>query len=266
MSPWSYISRSIIKAFLFIEKNILKCFYLDCYLSIDNGKLTSSLYDKRGDFNFPIVNFPFLSSNIPSAPAYGVYVSHLIRYARACSNYQVYMERGKVLTTKLLSQGYEKTKLVATLKKFYGRHHDLVNPSGWQFAELFLMFCQWRAISRFLKSRAYASTYISSFRPMGMVGEACLLSNAYYLRTPDYTLNSGVHVCWSEHSFGSHLVQWRETIQTNYQYPFDGRLVTITQAISEKKSFKYYIFIHVYSLGQGQITFRGKHFDCNVKL
>ena len=38
------------------------------------------------------------------------------------------MERGKVLTTKLLSQGYPKTKLVATLKKFCGRHHDLVNP------------------------------------------------------------------------------------------------------------------------------------------
>ena len=38
------------------------------------------------------------------------------------------MELGKVLTTKLLSQGYQKTKLVATLKKFYGRHHDLVNP------------------------------------------------------------------------------------------------------------------------------------------
>ena len=38
------------------------------------------------------------------------------------------MERGKVLTQKLLSQGYQKTKLVATLKKFYGRHHDLVSP------------------------------------------------------------------------------------------------------------------------------------------
>ena len=102
--------------------------YLDCYLYIDNGKLTTRLYDKRDDFNFPIVNFPFLSSNIPSAPAYGVYVSQSIRYARTCSNYQDFMERGKVLTTKLLSQGYQKTKLVATLMKFYGRHHDLVNP------------------------------------------------------------------------------------------------------------------------------------------
>ena len=51
-----------------------------------------------------------------------------IRYARACSNYQDFMERWKVLTTKLLSQEYQKTKLVATLMKFYGRHHDLVNP------------------------------------------------------------------------------------------------------------------------------------------
>ena len=58
------------------------------------------LYDKRDDFNFPILNFPFLNSNIPSAPAYGVYVSHLIRYARACPNYQDFMEHGKVLTTK----------------------------------------------------------------------------------------------------------------------------------------------------------------------
>ena len=104
--------------------------YLDCYLYIDNGKLTTRLYDKRVDFNFPIVNFPFLCSNIPSAPAYGVYVSQLIRYATTCSNYQDFMEREKVLTTKLLSQGYKKKKkkLVATLKKFYGRHHDLVNP------------------------------------------------------------------------------------------------------------------------------------------
>ena len=36
-----------------------------------------------------------------------------------------------------------------------------------------------------------------------MVGEACLPSNAYYPQTPDYTLCSGVHVCWSEHSDSS---------------------------------------------------------------
>ena len=38
------------------------------------------------------------------------------------------MERGKVLTTKLLSQRYQETKLVETLKNFFRRRHDLVNP------------------------------------------------------------------------------------------------------------------------------------------
>ena len=80
--------------------------FFDCYLYTDNGKLNIRLYDKLDDFNFPIVNFPFLSSNIPSAPTYNVYVSQLIRYARSCSNYQDFMEIGKVLTTRLLSQGY----------------------------------------------------------------------------------------------------------------------------------------------------------------
>ena len=84
--------------------------YLDCYLYIDNGKLATRLYYERDDFNFPIVNFPFLTSKSPSAPAYGVYVSQLIRFARACSNYQDLMERGKVLTTKLLIQGYQKNQ------------------------------------------------------------------------------------------------------------------------------------------------------------
>ena len=32
-----------------------------------------------------------------------------------------------MLTTRLLSHEYQKTKLVATLKKFFGRHHGLVN-------------------------------------------------------------------------------------------------------------------------------------------
>ena len=40
----------------------------------------------------------------------------------------------------------------------------------------------------------------SSFRPLGMAGEACLPSNAYYPQMPDHILYSGDHVCWSEHS------------------------------------------------------------------
>ena len=52
--------------------------YLDLLLSIgSDGQLHISIYDKQNDFNFHITNFPFLSNNIPSSPAYGVFISHL---------------------------------------------------------------------------------------------------------------------------------------------------------------------------------------------
>ena len=53
--------------------------YLDLTFTIEkDGKLSAKLYDKRDDFDFHIVNFPFLSSNIPSGPSYGVYISQFI--------------------------------------------------------------------------------------------------------------------------------------------------------------------------------------------
>ena len=113
--------------------------YLDLQLEYDSQKrLCLKLYDKRDDFNFPIVNFPFLSSNIPASPAYGVYVSQLIRYARASSDYGSFVYRGKLLTNKLLTQGYCKPRLIRTIKKFYGRHHDIVNKFGVSISKLVL--------------------------------------------------------------------------------------------------------------------------------
>ena len=63
---------------------------LDIHLEIDNeGQLRTKLYDKR---DFHIVNFPFICSNIPAAPTYGVSVSQLIRYSRTCGSYQDYLD------------------------------------------------------------------------------------------------------------------------------------------------------------------------------
>jgi hypothetical protein len=81
--------------------------------------------------NLPIVNFPFICSNIPAPPAYGVYISQLIRYSRACGTYQDFIDRGLLLTRKLLNQGFLLVKLQSSLRKIYGRHHDdLVDRYG----------------------------------------------------------------------------------------------------------------------------------------
>ena len=101
--------------------------YLDLLLSIGrDGQLHTSIYDKRDDFNFHITNFPFLSSNIPTSPAYGVFISQLMRYARACSSYGCFILRATRLSNTLLEQGYVKERLKSSLRKFYGRYGDLI--------------------------------------------------------------------------------------------------------------------------------------------
>jgi hypothetical protein len=105
--------------------------YLDIHLEIvSEGLLRTKLYDKRDDFNFPIVNFPFIYSNIPAAPAYGVYISQLIRYSRACGSYQDFRDLELLLTRKLLNHGFLLVKLKSSLRKFYARHNDLVDRYG----------------------------------------------------------------------------------------------------------------------------------------
>jgi hypothetical protein len=84
-------------------------------------------YDKRDEFTFPIVNFPFISSNIPASPAYGVYISELVRYSRVCAQYNDCLDRAQLLTQKLLKQGYVATRLNSLLQNIYGCHHNLVD-------------------------------------------------------------------------------------------------------------------------------------------
>jgi hypothetical protein len=92
--------------------------YLDLHLEIGSeGRLRTKLYDKRDDFNFPIVNFPFICSNIPAAPTYGVYISQMIRYSRACS-YQDFLDRELLLTRKLLNQRFLLIRLKSSLRNF----------------------------------------------------------------------------------------------------------------------------------------------------
>ena len=86
--------------------------YLDLYLfKTENGLLSRRLYDKRDDFNFDIVNYPFLDSNIPISPAYGVYISRLVAFARSCQLSDDFNQRHKCLIQKLVSQGYSIKRL-----------------------------------------------------------------------------------------------------------------------------------------------------------
>ena len=88
-------------------------------LSISDGFVQTKFYDKRDDFDFDIVNFPRSTS-------YGVYISQLIRFARVSNHVDDFNTRNKVLTAKLLRQGYRYHKIRKAFSKFYRRHFDIL--------------------------------------------------------------------------------------------------------------------------------------------
>ena len=72
--------------------------FLDLHLSIANGFVSSKFYDKRGDFDFDIVNFSFLDGDVRVERAsYGVYISQLIRLARVCNHVADFNARNQCL-------------------------------------------------------------------------------------------------------------------------------------------------------------------------
>ena len=95
-------------------------------LSISNGIVSTKIYDKRDDFDYDIVNFPFRDGDVPLRSSYGVYISQLIPFARASSHVTDFNCRNKALTAKLLKQNYRYYKLLKEFSKFYRRHSGLV--------------------------------------------------------------------------------------------------------------------------------------------
>ena len=112
--------------------------YLDTTLNIGegNGTVRISVYDKREDFNFKIVNFPYLDSDIPRNPEYGVYISQLVRYARVCSRKDDFIYRHRRLSLKLQQQGYKYQQLMKSFHKFYRSHSDELKKFGTTLMEL----------------------------------------------------------------------------------------------------------------------------------
>ena len=82
---------------------------------------------KRDDFDFDIVNFPFLDGDVPRSTSYGVYISQLTRFARLSRHVDDFNTRNKVLTAKLLRKGYRYHKICKAFSKFYRRHFDIVS-------------------------------------------------------------------------------------------------------------------------------------------
>ena len=116
------------------SNNVKEVAYLDLNLKSENDILVSSVYDKRDNFSFEIVNYPYIDSCIPKKSALGVFFSQLIRYARICSKFTDFKEKSASLVIKLKNQGYNINDLKRLSLKFFNERKELVDkydiPSG----------------------------------------------------------------------------------------------------------------------------------------
>ena len=103
---------------------------LDLNIKVIGSDIHTSVYDKRDDFGFPIVNFPWLSGDVPRLPSYGIYISHLVRFARCCTSVLDFHSKNLQITSKLLTQGYRYHKLRKTFGKFFRSYSELLSKFG----------------------------------------------------------------------------------------------------------------------------------------
>ena len=82
------------------------------------------------DFGYPIVNFLWLSGDVPRLQSYGVYISQFVRFARCCTSFSDFNSKNLQLTSKLLTQVYRYYKLRKTFRKFYRAYSDLLPKFG----------------------------------------------------------------------------------------------------------------------------------------
>ena len=104
------------------NKDDLHATFLDLDISIEDKVIRTKTYDKRDDFKFEIINYPHLSSNIPTKQAYGVIISESLRHFRNSTNEGDAIEKIKILVNKLIQKEYKLPVIRSTIKKTLERH------------------------------------------------------------------------------------------------------------------------------------------------
>ena len=104
--------------------------FLDLNIKVIGLNIHTSVYDKHNGFGFPMVNYPWLSADVPKLPSYGIYMSQLVRFARCCTSVFDFHSKNLQITSKLFTQGYSYHKLRKTFGKFFRSYFELLSEFG----------------------------------------------------------------------------------------------------------------------------------------
>ena len=99
-------------------------------ISIYRDKFYIKLYDKRNDYDFDVISFPYLDGNRPKGQSYGIFISQLIRYARINTSFSNFISDCKKLVTKLVGQYFDVAALIKRFQVFINNHFNVWGKLG----------------------------------------------------------------------------------------------------------------------------------------
>lgn len=113
------------------EKNVV---YLDVRVKVSNEGVTTSLYNKTDDFDFPVVSYTFPESNIPKQLGYNVFYGQVLRYSAIFSVRQEFVSKTAKLFRILNNRGYSHNMLIKTLKKVFKNNIYILYKFGFKIS------------------------------------------------------------------------------------------------------------------------------------
>ena len=182
---------------LYCEKKVYMLFINKICLN-QLGYIINLAENKRDDFNFPMVNFPFICSNIPAAHAYEVYISQFIWLIFQSFNFLSRFPFPVLLLTRKLLKQWFLVKLKSSPQKFYNCHHDCVSCYRLYMSE-FTTFCSsWSKPCPSFLFMTYHRSFNKSNKMEGTSGAGTVYSSgAHTWRAPSFQWGS----CCSISSF-----------------------------------------------------------------
>ena len=110
--------------------SVQKTNFLDMTISIFRGKFYIRLYDKRNDYDFDVISFPYLDGSIPKGQSYGIFISQLLRYARINTSFSNFISECKKLVTKLVGQYFAVAALRKRFQVLINKHFNVWGKYG----------------------------------------------------------------------------------------------------------------------------------------
>ena len=110
---------------IYIQQN-----FVDLNTKVNGSDIHTSVYDKRDDFGFPIVNFPGMSDDLSGLSSYCIYILQLVRFAKCFTCVLDFLSKNLQITSKLLTEGYRYHKLRKASGTFIRSSSALLSKFG----------------------------------------------------------------------------------------------------------------------------------------